>query len=206
MPPISVVANVRGKKFDVTAESVEELTQKVEKLTGIDSSLQTVLFKGKVLGTQEKFDELGIASGDVLNVVKGRKSRVSTTEEVKASLSKPADASNSVNDEKINPPLPSDAPQMNFSPEDIQKAKEQMDQLFNSNFLEDFFASDERLEQSRLKLLDNLDKYEKMMPGFREQTEEIANDPAKWKEAMLAAKEQLLKIKQQRDLMNQNTK
>jgi hypothetical protein len=47
---ISVVASVRGKKFDITAETVEELSQLVEGLVpGMDSAMQSVLFRGKVV-------------------------------------------------------------------------------------------------------------------------------------------------------------
>jgi uncharacterized ubiquitin-like protein YukD len=195
--PISVVANVRGKKYDVAAESVEELTSKVQDLTGIDSSLQSVLFKGKVLGTSDKFEDLGIASGDVLNVVKGRKSRVTTPEDMKESRS--ASFPKHVDNSDQEPPLPSNSQSLpSFNPDDLQKAKEQMDQMLDSNYLDEFFSSDEKLEQARVRLLENLDKYEQMMPGFREQTEEVASDPVKWKEAMLQAKNQMMKMKEQR--------
>lgn len=39
------------------------------------------------------------------------------------------------------------------------------------------------------------------MPGFREQAQELASDPQKWKEAMQSAKEQMLKLKEKRDQM-----
>jgi len=48
-------------------------------------------------------------------------------------------------------------------------------------------------------MLKNLDQYEKLVPGFSEQTREIANDPVKWKAAMFEARDQLLKLKKERD-------
>ena len=64
MPPINVVANVRGKKYDITAETVEEFSQKVEELSGLEASQQSVLFKGKVLDDNAKFVEVGIIPGN----------------------------------------------------------------------------------------------------------------------------------------------
>jgi len=186
MPPVAVVANVRGKKYDVSAETVEQFMQQVEGLTGIESSLQSVLFKGKVLNPTDKFDDLGISSGEVLNVVKGRKSRVSTPEEV-SSFSPSAPAG-----------LGGDGQMPNFSQEELQKAQETMDGLLDSNFIEEYFADDERLEKSRLQLLENIDKYEKMLPGFKDQALEIASDPQKWREAMMSAKDQMVKLREKR--------
>jgi hypothetical protein len=48
-------------------------------------------------------------------------------------------------------------------------------------------------------MLQNIDKYESMMPGFREQAEAIASDPVKWKEAMTQAKAQIEALKKHRD-------
>lgn len=74
-PPISVVANVRGKKYEITAETVEEFSEQVESLAGLGADQQSVLFRGKVLNSDDKLEELGVESGDVLNVLKGRKPR-----------------------------------------------------------------------------------------------------------------------------------
>jgi hypothetical protein len=76
-----------------------------------------------------------------------------------------------------------------------------MDNLLDSDFVEEYFADEERLENARQQMLSNLDQYEQMMPGFKEQAMSIAADPVKWKEAMMQAKDQIAKLKQQRDLM-----
>ena len=75
MPPVQVVASVKGKKYEVTAESVEEFTRTVEEVAGLEAGQQSVLFRGKVLKPTDRFEDLGISAGDVLNVVKGRKQR-----------------------------------------------------------------------------------------------------------------------------------
>jgi hypothetical protein len=76
-----------------------------------------------------------------------------------------------------------------------------MDNLLDSDFVDEYFADEERLENARQQMLANLDQYEQMMPGFREQAQSIASDPVKWREAMLQAKEQISKLKEQRDSM-----
>lgn len=38
-----------------------------------------------------------------------------------------------------------------------------------------------------------------MMPGFKEQASHVVSDPEKWKDAMLKAKEQIMKLKKERD-------
>jgi len=75
MPTVDVVANVRGKKFDISAETVEEFSQQVESVAGLEAGQQSVLFRGKVLDPADKLEELGVANGDILNVLKGRKAR-----------------------------------------------------------------------------------------------------------------------------------
>ena len=50
---IPVIASVRGKKYEITAETVEEFTSAIENLVpGLEAGQQSVLFRGKVVGTQ----------------------------------------------------------------------------------------------------------------------------------------------------------
>jgi uncharacterized coiled-coil DUF342 family protein len=76
-----------------------------------------------------------------------------------------------------------------------------MDNLLDSNILEEYFKDDDTLEKARLQLLQNLDQYEQAMPGFKAQAQEIASDPEKWRNSMLKAKEQITKLKEERDKM-----
>jgi len=47
---IPVIASVRGKKYDITAETVEEFTNLVESVVpGLEAGQQSVLFRGKVV-------------------------------------------------------------------------------------------------------------------------------------------------------------
>jgi hypothetical protein len=205
MPPINVVANVRGKKYDVTAESVSEFSTEIETLTGIEASQQNVLYKGKLLAPTDKFEDLGIAPGEVLSVVRGRRVTPKPAEAVapSATTSVPS-SSGSAGLGGGNPFGASDAAGLeealkNADPEQLKKAMAQMDNLLDSNFMDEFFDNEEKMEASRQQLLQNLDQYEKAMPGFRQQAEEIASDPVKWKEAMQRTKQQMLKLKEQRD-------
>jgi len=201
MPPINVIANVRGKKYDVSAETVAEFSSEIETLTGIEASQQNVLYKGKVLSQTDKLEEVGIVAGEVLNVVKGRKIQPKPVEEVAAASTATGGANSAFGGPAggETDPAALEEALKNADPEQVKKAMAAMDNLLDSNFMEEFFDDEEKMEASRLQLLQNVDKYENMMPGFKQQAQEIASDPVKWKEAMLRTKEQMLKLKQQRE-------
>lgn len=206
--PISVVANVRGKKFEVVAETVGEFNERVEALTGMEASAQSVLFRGKALHPSDRLQDLGVSAGDILNVVKGRKQRPVTSLDglgPRATANpafRPDESSSPV---AASPAMPSQPLDEAYGGVDSAKFQEEAMNSMNSfldSDLEAYFGDAERLEQARQQMLANIDQYEKMMPGFREKSLEIASDPQKWQEAMLKAKESLLKIKQLRDSGN----
>lgn len=186
MPSVSVVANVRGKKFDISAETVGEFSAQVESLAGIEAAAQCVLFRGKVLNASDKLEEVGVSAGDILNVVKGRKPRPANF----------AEASGASEAAAVNPlgenPLGVD------EKEQAQAAMKSMNAFLDSD-LDSYFSDADQLEKARLQMLENLDEYEKMIPGFRAQAEAIASDPVKWQEAMQKAKESMMQLKQLRD-------
>lgn len=202
IPPVQVVASVRGKKYDVTAETVEEFTSKVEEAAGLTAGQQSVLFRGKVLKATDRFDDLGVNAGDVLNVVKGRKPSAVQDEPLAADasglggLTKPAAAGGM--------PSMADLQGMSQNPEEMQKAMKAMDQLLDSDFVDEYFSDEEKLETARLEMLSKLDQYEQMMPGFKAQAQEIASDPKKWREAMGQAKQQITNMKAQRDALKKS--
>lgn len=194
MPPVNVIANVRGKKYEVSAETVDEFSVQVESLTGLEASKQSILYKGKVLSNNDKFDDLGIESGEVLNVVKGRRTKIAdATQKIKHSDTKTR--LNGLEDAMED----SGDAETPMSMEQMQKAKQAMEQMLDSDFIDEYFSDDEKLETARQQLLSNLEQYEKMMPGFKEQAEDIASSPEKWREAMLKVKEQMMALKRQRD-------
>lgn len=198
VPAIGVVVSVRGKKYDAMAETVNEVIEQIEKSASLEPNQHVVLFRGKVLNEKDNLQDLGISAGDVLNVVKKRVQRVRAEDENQKE--------SSVSSAK-NPYFSDDAMKAaaeNVNPEDMKKAMEAMDNLLDSNFIDEYFGDDEKLERARLQMLENMDQYEKTMPGFREQAEEIASDPQKWREAMQQAKEQILILKQKRDALRKN--
>lgn len=231
MPPISITANVRGKRYELDAETVEDVCEAVEEVAGLDASQQSVLFRGKLLTPGKKLEDLGVSSGDTVNIVKGRRQRSAP----KVSESLPID-NNDFNDdisssgsgnnmmnamgggmgglgdmlgmgggggggmagmseEEIKKAME------NVDPAEMQKAMKAMDEILDSDFVEEYFADEDRLENARQQMLSNLDQYEQMMPGFKEQAAEIASSPEKWKEAMNQAREQIANLKEQRDKM-----
>lgn len=98
-------------------------------------------------------------------------------------------------------PSAEDLKKLGDDPEQMKEAMAAMDQLLDNNYFEEYFADEDKLEKARQQMLGNLDQYEQMMPGFKEQAKEIASSPEKWKEAMMQAKEQIITLKKQRDQM-----
>jgi Ubiquitin family len=181
----------------IYVETVEEFTRQVEEIAGLESGQQSVLFRGKLLSATDSFEDLGIQNGDVLNVVKGsRKARTARTVS-DADIPAPggSDKLNAVDREGLQKAM------AQASPEDIQNTMAAMDKLLDSDFIDEYFGDDERLENARIQMLQNVDQYDQMMPGFKDQAREIASDPEKWKEAMQNAREQILQLKAQRDKM-----
>ncbi|RYG68481.1 hypothetical protein EON64_05080 [archaeon] len=192
MPPVSVVANVRGKKYDVSAETVDEFCQQVASLAGIEADAQSVLFRGKVLSRTDKLQELGVSAGDVLNVVKGRRQKQPNFAEASKVATNTDKAADSVTEDSFLDEVPAKMNQKRMQ----EAAQAQMNEMLDD--LDNYFAP-EKLEEQRMQLLEKLDEYEKMVPGFRAQAEAIAKDPETWRVAMMKAKEQMLKLKEMRD-------
>lgn len=163
------------------------------------------------MNPEDKLEEIGVAAGDVLMVVKGKK-RVASKVDNDSSFQPLAETSSSAasTQSKLGgfPGMSgmSDIPGMeNVSPEDLKKTMAAMDNLLDSNYLDEYFSNDEQLEKSRQQILNNLDQYESMMPGFKDQMKDIVGDAEKWKEAMTQAKSQLTKLKSQRDEMRKSS-
>lgn len=200
MPPIDVIVSVRGKKYEINAETVAEVLSKIETMANLESGQQNVLYRGKVLNQDDNLEDFGISNGDILNVVKRRVQRVN------------ADEPENSSDESVSTSIPNSFGTDNMknlpsqmNPEEMKKAMEAMDKLLDSNVLDEFFNDEEKMENARLSILENSDEYEKMMPGFKEQAKDIASDPVKWKDAMQKAKLQMEQLKSQRDsFRNQN--
>lgn len=125
--------------------------------------------------------------------MKGRRARPTRPAESGADLADDLKFTDNMDAEKYKEALG------NMSPEEVQKASKAVDELLDSNFIEEYFSDEAKLEQARLDMLKNLDKYDQAMPGFKEQAREIASDPVKWKNAMETAKNQMLQLKKQRD-------
>ena len=66
---ITVVANVRGKKYTVVAETVEEFTEKTEGLADLQAGQQSVLFRGKVLNPEDRLEDIGVQENGIYNLL-----------------------------------------------------------------------------------------------------------------------------------------
>ncbi|RYY44198.1 MAG: hypothetical protein EOO06_18540 [Chitinophagaceae bacterium] len=70
IPQLSIIVNVRGKKHKIVAETVHEVCNQVNSIADIDISMQSVIFNGKTLSKLDRLDEVGVANGDTLNIIK----------------------------------------------------------------------------------------------------------------------------------------
>jgi uncharacterized ubiquitin-like protein YukD len=191
MPSVSVVASVRGKKYDIEAETVEEFTKKVESAANLEANQQSVLFRGKVLTGSDSLSDVGVSKGDVLMVVKGKRQRPKPEMDMD-NVPTGDDPFGQMTEEQYKKFA-------SENPDVMARAQEQVDQMLDSNAMDELLESDEKLEEARQNVLANLDQYDKMMPGFKEQASSIASDPAKWREAMQQAKNQVDMLRKRRD-------
>jgi len=210
MPPIQISANVRGKRYDIEAETVAEVCKSVESKANLESGQYSVLFRGKVLSPEEVLESIGVSVGDTLNIVKGKRTR--QTRPLDDVEGEPSDE---VDDMAVSSQAPGGMGGMNMppgmseeslnealknmDPEQMKQAMQKMDELLDSEFVEQYFGDEDRLEELRQQMLSNIEQYDKMIPGFKEQAQEIASDPVKWREAMQQAKDQIQLLKKQRD-------
>jgi len=171
---ISVVGLVRGRRYEVSADTVEEFTKQVEGLAGLDVGQQSVLFRGKVLNPSDKLEDVGVSSGDVLNVLKGRKPSSKATSDDIISNSGSSSQNDMLGDFSSSEAY-SEA-MKNVNPEEMKNAMKAMDNLLDSDFVDEYFSDEEKLEKARQQMLDNIDKYDQMMPGFKEQAREVIYD------------------------------
>ncbi len=64
-----------------------------------------------------------------------------------------------------------------------------------SDILQEYLSDDEKVEEARQQFLQNLDKFERMVPGQSEQMKAMALDPIKWKTAMGNVQRQMEALK-----------
>lgn len=190
---ISVVANVRGRKFDLKAATVNDFMSQVEKLAGLTPGQQSVLFRGKLLGNNDNLSEVGVSNGDVLNVLKGRKLPHKPSA-FKAPPTSKAPASKGMSGGF--PSIPGFGLPSGVSEEQMKESMARMEEIIDSGFFDEFFSDPEKLEGARKNMLKNLDTYEKMIPGFRASVEDLVSTPEKWQKAMTEAKLQMEKFKE----------
>ncbi|GAB5035169.1 Hypothetical protein NocV09_02400450 [Nannochloropsis oceanica] len=67
--PVNIVVTLRGKKYDLTASSVQDIQSQMEGKSGLKPTQQAILFKGKQLSSTEELLAAGVTEGDTLNIV-----------------------------------------------------------------------------------------------------------------------------------------
>lgn len=94
-----------------------------------------------------------------------------------------------------------------MDPEQLEQLRQMQEQTMQridailDQDLDEMFGDEDKLEEMRQQMLQNVERLPDT-PGaeqMKQQALEMASDPQKWREAMQAAKEQLMKLKEQRD-------
>jgi hypothetical protein len=136
-------------------ETVEDISKNVEQTAGLNISDQTVLFRGKILKQNDKLSDLGINAGDTLNIIRGnlkKENSISKSDEdVKDRLR--TDMNRKVDSNHKKPPIPNSPFGQSFmnpdqikdamntmNPNSIKDAMKAMDELMDSDFLDEFFG------------------------------------------------------------------
>ncbi|KAG5185259.1 hypothetical protein JKP88DRAFT_219218 [Tribonema minus] len=199
--PLNVVVTLRGKKYQVSGSSVSDIQAEVQEKAGLSAEQQSVLFKGKLLAAGDDLSTVGVSDGDTINVVPSKKPKAERTAAAGVDADGTVDAPGGEGSGFPGiagfpgmgsmPGMPAGMPDL--SPEEYQKM---MGEVLNSPMMDEFFGSPEKIEESRKAILENpmLKQAMAQLPGFSEMLE----DPDKWMESMLQAKEML---EQQRSML-----
>jgi hypothetical protein len=208
---ISVVGTVRGRKYVVDAETAQEFLEKIETSASLPRGENAVLYKGKLLQGKDVLSAIGVSSTDLLTVVRDKKRLHNPLRKIPSNLLKkmPVDAGSSQQSlhrqtTDVLPDLASSDSGSEGMAEDrsapklpeldsAESMETAMKRMLEPGVLEEFFADEDKLEKARLDLLSNIDKYEQVLPGFREKAQDMASDPKKWRLIMNQAKGELLK-------------
>ena len=70
---ISVTANVRGAKYNMTCATVSDVCEKVAERTGLRRDLQSVAYRGRLLRMSDTLSNAGVSDGAEINVQMRRK-------------------------------------------------------------------------------------------------------------------------------------
>ncbi len=161
-----------GKRYEVNATNVSELQKEIKDAAGLSEDQQSVLFKGRLLNPDDDLEGAGVVAGDVINVVPSKRQR---TEKVEASASAwgriNATRAHTVGQELEGNKggsggglggnggrfgdlggLGGGMGNFNMLPEQYEQV---MNEMLNSPMMDEFFASEEKIEESRQAILEN---------------------------------------------------
>lgn len=194
--PVNVNVTLRGKKYQVNGASVGEIQAEMEKVAGLHKGQQSVLYKGKLLSSDDDLAAAGVTDGDTINVVPSKRPKSERSAPASSGSGGGAVESGSGGFPGLEGlggglggmgGLPGMPPGMaDMSQEEYQKM---MGEVLNSPMMDEFFGSPEKIEESRKAILENpmLKQAMGQLPGFSEMLE----DADKWQESMLQAKEMM---------------
>ncbi len=153
-----------GKRYEVNATNVRELQKGIKDAAGLPEDQQSVLFKGRLLNPDDDLEGAGVIAGDVINVVPSKRQR---TEKSEASASAwgriNATRAHSAGEELEGNKGGSGGSfgdlgglggmgDFNILPEQYEQV---MKEMLNSPMMDEFFSSEEKIEESRQAILEN---------------------------------------------------
>ncbi len=159
-----------GKRYEVNASNVSELQKGIKDAAGLSEDQQSVLFKGKLLNPDDDLEGAGVVAGDVINVVPSKRQRAEKGEvsvnawgRINATRAHSAGGELEGNKGRSSDGLGGvggfgdlgglgDMGGFNIPPEQYEQA---MNDMLNSPMMDEFFASEEKIEESRQAILEN---------------------------------------------------
>ncbi len=159
-----------GKRYEVNASNVSELQKGIKDAAGLSEDQQSVLFKGKLLNPDDDLEGAGVVPGDVINVVPSKRQRTEKGEasacawgRINATRAHSARGELEGNKGGKSGGLGGGGGfgdlgglggmgDFNIPPEQYEQA---MNDMLSSPMMDEFFASEEKIEESRQAILDN---------------------------------------------------
>ncbi len=159
-----------GKRYEVNASNVSELQKGIKDAAGLSEDQQSVLFKGKLLNPDDDLEGAGVVPGDVINVVPSKRQRTEKGEasacawgRINATRTHSARGELEGNKGGMSGGLGGGGGfgdlgglggmgDFNIPPKQYEQA---MNDMLSSPMMDDFFASEEKIEESRQAILDN---------------------------------------------------
>eukprot|EP00638_Chattonella_subsalsa_P004219 CAMPEP_0117748030 /NCGR_PEP_ID=MMETSP0947-20121206/8841_1 /TAXON_ID=44440 /ORGANISM="Chattonella subsalsa, Strain CCMP2191" /LENGTH=249 /DNA_ID=CAMNT_0005565551 /DNA_START=30 /DNA_END=776 /DNA_ORIENTATION=+ len=190
---VQVTVILRGNKYDVSADTVSDIQKQIQKQTGLSLMLQSVLYKGSFLESEDNLIDIGVSDGDILNVVPNRRPKTSRKKYPLSSSSSflpthPNEAP-SFDDPNVQKPV-NKSIRDNLSAEELlsmpaEQMQSMLDEVWDPELMNSLLNDPEQLEFLRQAMLQHplTQKMIEIVPYLSE----YLNDPEKWRQHLTKA-------------------